>query len=49
MKCLTGHFVLEWYRGHPVKSNTTDAVNFLNSTCICTLPCTDRKLTESIL
>ena len=38
-------------RWHLVKFNTTVAVNFLNSTCISTLPCTatDRKLAEKSL
>ena len=33
-------------RWHLVKFNTTVSVNFSNSTCISTLSCTDRKLTE---
>ena len=36
-------------RWHLVKFNTTVSVNFSNSTCISTLPCTDRKLTEKSL
>ena len=34
---------------HLEKFNTIVAVSFSNSTCISTLPCTDRKLTEIVL
>ena len=30
-----------------IKFNTTVAVNFSNSICVCTFPCPDRKLTEN--